>query len=335
MSPAWDKFIAEVWYGRHALRFVLIPLSWVFRLVAHLRRAAYQSGLLGVYRSPVPVIVVGNLTVGGTGKTPLVIWLAQLLRDYGFRPGVITRGYRGGARHWPQQVRPDSDVRVVGDEALLIARRTGLPVAAGPDRAQDIESLIEHSKVNIIVSDDGMQHYAMARDLEIAVLDGVRRLGNGYCLPAGPLREPAPRLAEVDLIVTQGLAGRGEFALRYDAKQVLRVDREMSVPLADFAPKSVHAVAATGNPESFFKLLRKHGFRITPHAFPDHYQFRRQDFEFGDDAPIVMTEKDAVKCEFLNDSRMWYVPIDIELPAVIESRLRTLLRNLFNGQEAA
>jgi tetraacyldisaccharide 4'-kinase len=336
MNDTLRNLVDDIWYGRHPARLALMPLTWLYRGVTALRRMVYESRLLNVYRAPVPVIVVGNITVGGTGKTPLVIWLARKLEEYGFKPGIVARGYRGAARSWPQQVRADSDAVAVGDEALLLARRTGLPVAVGPRRGDDIAALLKHAGVDIIVCDDGLQHYALARDLEIAVLDGVRRYGNGHCLPAGPLREPQARLAAVDLVVTNGLAARGEFAMRYLASHVHRVGHpEQKFTLAEFATKQVHAVAAIGNPDSFFALLKRNGFRITQHVFPDHHPFVREDLDFGDDLPVVMTEKDAVKCEHFNDARLWYVPIDVELPEVFERRFKTLLQEVFDGQEAA
>lgn len=324
--------LESLWYGQHPLRVPLLPLSWLFRGIAWVRRWIYASHLLNVYRAPIPVIVVGNITVGGSGKTPLTIWLAEALHRYGFKPGIIARGYRGRARRWPQQVRPDGDPVAVGDEAVLIARRTHLPVAVGPSRAANINALLRHSDVNIIVSDDGLQHYALARDIEIAVIDGVRRTGNGHCLPAGPLREPAGRLDEVDLLVTNGIAGRGEFSMRYRPGRLYRVgDDTRTLPLDGLNPQPVHAVAAIGNPDSFFTLLKKHGFRFTPHVFPDHHLFGAGDLDFGDDWPIVMTEKDAVKCEHFCDDRYWYLPVDVELPEVFERRLKTLLKQVLNG----
>jgi len=336
MNDTLRNLVDDIWYGRHPARLALLPFSWVYRGVSALRRTVYESRLLNVYRAPVPVIVVGNITVGGTGKTPLVIWIARKLEEYGFKPGIVARGYRGAARSWPQQVRADSDPVAVGDEALVLARRTGLPVAVGPQRSADIAALLKHAGVDIIVCDDGLQHYALARDLEIAVLDGVRRYGNGACLPAGPLREPAARLATVDLLVTNGLAARGEFAMRYVATNVHRVGAPQDkVPLAQFAGKEAHAVAAIGNPDSFFALLKRNGFRVTQHVFADHHLFTREDLAFGDGLPVIMTEKDAVKCEHFADPRLWYVPIDVELPDVFERRFKTLLQEVFDGQKAA
>lgn len=336
MHETLRNLVDDIWYGRHPARLLLMPLSWLFRAAIALRRLVYQSALLNVYRAPVPVIVVGNITVGGTGKTPLVIWLARKLQDEGFKPGIVARGYRGVARHWPQQVRADSDPLSVGDEAVVLARRSGVPVAVGPQRSADIAALLEHTDVDIIVCDDGLQHYALARDIEIAVLDGVRRYGNGGCLPAGPLREPPARLASIDLLVTNGLAARGEFAMRYLATRAYRVgDVSVSAALAEFADSPVHAVAAIGNPASFFELLKRNGLRITPHVFPDHHVFTRADLAFGDQQAVIMTEKDAVKCEHFADPRLWYVPIDVELPDVFERRFKTLLQEVFDGQKIA
>jgi tetraacyldisaccharide 4'-kinase len=336
MNDTLRNLVDDIWYGRHPARLALLPFSWLYRAVSAARRAMYASRLLSVYRAPVPVIVVGNITVGGTGKTPLVIWIARKLEEYGFKPGIVARGYRGAARSWPQQVRADSDAVAVGDEALVLARRTGLPVAVGPQRSADIAALLKHAGVDIIVCDDGLQHYALARDLEIAVLDGVRRYGNGACLPAGPLREPAARLATVDLLVTNGLAARGEFAMRYVASAAHRVGQsQISVPLADFVGREVHAVAAIGNPDSFFELLKRNGLRIKQHVFADHHLFTRDDLAFGDELAVIMTEKDAVKCEHFADARLWYVPIDVELPDVFERRFKTLLQEVCDGQEAA
>jgi tetraacyldisaccharide 4'-kinase len=323
---AVTNFVNEIWYGRHPLALALAPLGSLYRICGSLRRRAYQSGLLGSYRAPVPVIVVGNLTVGGTGKTPLVIWLAGYLKSMGYKPGVLARGYGGRARSWPQQVRPDSDPYTVGDEAIVIARRAHCPVAVGPDRRASAQALVEHADCDVLISDDGLQHYALERDIEIAVIDGVRRFGNGRCLPAGPLREPVSRLREVDMIVTYGVAGRGEFAMRYITTHALNVrHREQSVNLELLAPEPVHAVAAIGHPERFFTSLRSRGLRLIAHAFPDHHRFTPADLAFGDDLPILMTEKDAVKCESFATPQTWFVPATAELPEVFATRLETLL----------
>ncbi len=334
--PALDRVLEDVWYGRHPVGLALRPLGWCWQGIAGVRRHIYRSGLLGAYRAPVLVIVVGNLTVGGTGKTPLVIWLAGYLKSLGYRPGVVSRGYGGTARTWPQQVRPDSDPTTVGDEPIVIARRTRCPVTVSPRRAAGVAALIEHGDCDVVINDDGLQHYGLARDIEIAVVDGVRRFGNRQCLPAGPLREPVSRLRDCDLIVTNGVPGRGEFGMKYvplHAINVARPDRRKS--FAALAEEPVHAVAGIGNPERFFAMLRAQGLRVTPHPFPDHHRYRREDLAFGDDHAILMTEKDAVKCEAFASSRHWSIPITAELPEIFANRLDQLLKRGSDGQKIA
>jgi len=327
--PNVARFLNKVWYEPHPALVVFVPLGLVYAAVAGTRRALYRTGFLTRHHADVPVIVVGNLTVGGTGKTPLTIWLANFLRaELGYRPGIVARGYRGRARHWPQQVRPDSDPDTVGDEAIIIARRTGCPVAAGPDRVAAIDALLQHSDCDIVISDDGLQHYPLAGDVEIAVVDGVRRFGNGFCLPAGPLREPAGRLKSVDLIVTNGIAGRGEFAMRYVPRGLVPVGGGGLIPLDALHPRRIHAVAGIGNPERFFRMLKGLGFDVIEHAFDDHHPFVRDDFRFADGLPIVMTEKDAVKCERLALANAYALPVDAELPEVFAVRLRQRIRGL-------
>ncbi|MEE9552156.1 MAG: tetraacyldisaccharide 4'-kinase, partial [Gammaproteobacteria bacterium] len=217
-----------------------------------IRRLIYQSGLLPVQRAPVPVIIVGNISIGGTGKTPLVIWLANYLKQNGFNPGIISRGYGGAAKFWPQQVRGDSDPHMVGDEPVIIARRTRCPVAVSPNRYSAIEGLIKHKQCDIIISDDGLQHLAMARDIEIVVIDGIRRFGNKRCLPAGPLRESAHRLKKIDMIVSYGLPGKGEHHMEYIPLPLrLLIDEEKQCDLDQFKKNTVHAVAGTGYPARF------------------------------------------------------------------------------------
>ena len=275
---------------------------------------------------PVPVVMVGNLTVGGTGKTPLVTWLVTFLKESGYRPGVIARGYKGRARHWPQQVRADSDPLAVGDEAVLLAGCCGCPIAVAPDRVAAARALLEHSDCDLIVCDDGLQHYALKRDIEIAVIDGVRRIGNGYCLPAGPLREPSGRLAEVDLVVVNGLGRRGEYPMKMRAGRVINLDQKLeSRDLSSFARQSVHAVAGIGNPERFFVSLRQAGMLLEEHVFPDHHAYTAANLDFGDDRPVMMTEKDAVKCRNLCLTNAWYVPVTIEMTAEFGARVLDLL----------
>jgi len=209
------QFIEDLWYGKHFLSLLLTPVSWLYIAIVSLRRLAYVSGVLPVQQVSVPVIVVGNITVGGNGKTPLIIWLIEYLKDNGFQPAVVSRGYGGNIKQWPQQVRPDSNPAVVGDEPVLIAQRTLCPVAISPDRYSAAKALIETTECDVLLCDDGLQHYALNRDLEIVVTDGKRRFGNGRYLPAGPLRESIDRLKTVDMLVSNGREAKNEHLMEY------------------------------------------------------------------------------------------------------------------------
>lgn len=320
-------FCDRVWYQGHPAGVALAPVSWLYAGLMRVRRAAYDSGLLTTHQAPIPVIVVGNLTVGGTGKTPLTIWLANFLRaELGLRPGIVARGYRGKARHWPQQVRADSDPETVGDEPIIIARRTGCPVAVGPDRVASVDALLQYARCDIVISDDGLQHASLAADLEIVVVDGDRRFGNGRCLPAGPLREPVSRLRTADLVVSNGAALRGEFIMRYLPRGLRPLGEPgLVLPADEVHPRRVHVVAGIGNPDRFFRMVKGLGFDILPHAFPDHHPFVPQDLAFGDGLPILMTEKDGVKCEGFGLKNAYTVPVDAEMPEVFAIRLRQLV----------
>ena len=315
------------WYEPDPLGALLAPLGWVVALFAILRRAVYRAGMRRSWQVGCPVVVVGNLSVGGTGKTPLVIAVAKLLSRRGLRVGVVCRGYAGSASRWPRQVRPDSNPERVGDEAVLLARRTGCPVAAGPNRIAAARILVRRAKCDVILSDDGLQHLRLARDVEIVVVDGVRRHGNGRCLPAGPLREPLVRLASVDLVVVNGDARPGELEMQLVAGDAVSLtDAGVTRPLESFRGAPVHAVCAIGHAERFFRTLESHGLTITRHAFPDHHPFSEPEIDFGDGAPVLMTEKDAVKCERFAGVRHWYVPVEAALSDELEARLLESLR---------
>lgn len=323
-----------IWYGKSGWTTVLRPLSWLYVAIVVLRRLCYRLGIFKVTLPAVPVIVVGNLTVGGTGKTPLVIWLANYLQAAGFKPGIISRGYGGHAQRWPQQVRPDADPMVVGDEALVIARRTRCPMAVGPDRIASVNALLKYADVNVIISDDGLQHYALGRQIEIAVVDGVRQFGNGFCLPAGPLRERRTRLVEVDFIITNGVAMAGEQAMRYVGKDAINI-RDQSVRLLEsFRGEQLCAVAGIGNPDRFFNYIRGFGIRLTSRAFSDHHDFKHAELLFAGDQPLLMTEKDAVKCERFAAHNWWYVPIEVQLPDEFGKNLLAKLEKV-DGQKTA
>ena len=323
--------IEALWYGRHPLTLLLAPLSWLYLSALACRRFMYAAGILPMTRLPVPVIVVGNLTVGGTGKTPLVIWLARYLQTLAYKPGIVSRGYGGAAQPRAQWVEPGSDPALVGDEPVMLAQRTGRPVVVSPDRVEAAQALLRQTDCDILLSDDGLQHTSLARDVEIVVVDGDRRFGNGRCLPAGPLREPAARLDTVDLVVAGGSAATDEYLMEYTGLPVTSLDGGRKTELAGFRGARVHAVAGIGYPERFFSMLRRNGIDIREHAFPDHHAFRRADLEFSDCAAVLMTEKDAVKCRHFGLENAWYVPVDVKLPESFERKLRYLLEEVRHG----
>lgn len=327
------------WYHKHPLVMLLVPLSWLFCMVGILRRKAYQAHLLKVTRLPVPVIIVGNISVGGTGKTPLVVWLVDFLKQAGYKPAIISRGYGGAAQKWPQRVLPDSDAASVGDEAVLLARRCDCPMAVAPNRVAAARMVLENNGCDIIVCDDGLQHYALARDIEIAVIDGMRRFGNGYCLPAGPLREPPGRLDSVDFVVVNGEAAevinnQAQFSMHLHPGALRQVNGDNKIcDLGVFHGQVVHAVAGIGHPARFFQYLKASGIEIIEHAFPDHHPFTVQDLQFGDDASVIMTEKDAVKCRDFARENHWYMPVDAQLDSEFGERLlkQLKMRKVSNG----
>lgn len=328
MSSGIENSLTKAWYEKNALSLVLRPVSWLFCALVFLRRLAYKIKLFRSTQLPVPVVIVGNITVGGTGKTPLVIALAELLKRKGYRPGIISRGYRGKARSWPQQVRHDSDPVIVGDEAVLITRRTLCPMAVGPDRVAAGRALIQYNDCDIILSDDGLQHYKLKRNVEIAVIDGVRRFGNGFCLPAGPLREPVKRLQQVDLKFTNDSAANDEILMQYQINSLVSLnDSDTTCELSEFKGKQVHAIAGIGNPQRFFDQLRANGLGVIEHSFPDHHEYKRKDVMFNDNLAVIMTEKDAVKCFRYASENTWYLPVSIKLPENFESQFIDLLKS--------
>ncbi|HST28048.1 MAG TPA: tetraacyldisaccharide 4'-kinase [Rudaea sp.] len=293
----------------------LRALAAVFGALAGLRRSLYAIGLLPRMHLPVPVIVVGNIAVGGTGKTPLTVALVEALRERGFKPGVVSRGYGGSARE-PVLLDANTLPELAGDEACLIHRATSAVVAVGRNRAAAARLLLGKGDVDVIVADDGLQHYRLRRDAEICVIDGERRFGNGRLLPAGPLREPLARLACVDFRVCNGgqpQPGEVPMGLTGDTAVSLS-DSARTRPLREFAGQRAHAVAGIGNPQRFFVQLRALGIAVVEHSFPDHHAFVAVDLAFGDDAPVLMTEKDAVKCAGFAQATWWSVPVRTELP---------------------
>ena len=300
-------------------------MSLAFRVVVFLRRLGYLVRLLPSARAGIPVVAIGNLTVGGSGKTPLAIHVAELLKARRWSPAIVSRGY-GGTAHAPRAVSLASDPAEVGDEPVLMARRAGCPVWVGADRAAVAVRLREeHPDCDVIVLDDGLQHYGLRRDLEIAVVD-ARAFGNGFMLPAGPLREPRTRLWSVDAVVAHGTHAVKGYAMRLEGDEAHRAtDARERRKLQSFAGERVHAVAGIGDPNRFFQHLSTLGLKLVPHPFPDHHPFRERDLEFGDGAPVLMTEKDAVKCKRFARPQHWVLPVRaVPDPAFDEWLLRRL-----------
>ena len=321
MTPA--ERIQQHWRTPTVVSIALTPLSFVYWLAIKLRRAAYLLGLFKVHRFEIPVVVVGNLTVGGTGKTPFVMALAAQLKKRGWRPGIVSRGYRGDVSG-AELVPADGDPRRFGDEPVLVAQKTGFPVAVARRRAHAVDELSKES-VDIVVSDDGLQHYAMGRSAEIVMIDGIEGLGNGFLLPAGPLREPAARLASADIRVRRG----GEASLgEYSISAALGLARNLvsgeEIALDEFSDGPLAALAGIHRPERFFRLLKQHGLSINEHPFPDHHQFCADDIPR--ETTVLMTEKDAVKCGRFATDRCWSVAQVTEIPEALIDELENVIR---------
>jgi len=333
------KWLHRMWYEGASSYQMLLPLSGLYWVLITLRRCLYEMGILSRHRAPVPVIIIGNITAGGTGKTPVTIWLAQELRNRGFSPGIVSRGYGGSRSSTSLRVDVASDPEVVGDEPVLLAKRTGCPVVVDANRSRAAQMLVDE-KVNVIIADDGLQHYRLERTYEICVIDGARGLGNRLLIPAGPLRETIDRLSRVDQVIVNGRIGdmKGELtaveqnAIEFQllASEVSRLNGSLTRAIEKFAGTTVHAVAAIGNPSRFFDMLRAHGIQVIEHALRDHSKLTRADIEFGDDFDVLMTEKDAVKLDAVSADKYWTVPVELQIdPQVsgpwleqIESRLR-------------
>lgn len=322
-----ERWLQRQWYRFGLAQLMLLPLSWLFGGLAALRRLCYRRKLLSSYRLPVPVIVVGNISIGGTGKTPLVLWLAENLQQQGYRPGIVSRGY-GGDAATVAAVGADSDTALVGDEPVLLARRSACPVWVGRDRVAAARALLAaNPQCNLIISDDGLQHYRLQRDIEIAVVDGERGLGNGHLLPAGPLREGRRRLKSVDAIVINGgRTGVSGYTMRLEARSFRNLrDPARMLKAADLNGKSVCAIAGIGNPARFFQQLRDMGLKFEPHAFPDHHAFQPADLQSLGAEAILMTEKDAVKCAAFAQENWWYLPVQAVIaPGLLASIMQKL-----------
>ncbi|MGQ9451273.1 MULTISPECIES: tetraacyldisaccharide 4'-kinase [Leclercia] len=325
--------IARIWSGESPLWLLLLPLSWLYGLVSGLIRLSYKAGLKRAWRAPVPVVVVGNLTAGGNGKTPVVIWLVEQLTRRGIRVGVVSRGYGGKAERYPLLLTPQTTTAEAGDEPVLIFQRTGAPVAVSPVRSEAVQALLNQTDVQIVITDDGLQHYALARDKEIVVIDGVRRFGNGWWLPAGPMRERASRLHSVDaVIVNGGTAQAGEIPMQLRpglAVNLLTGERRDVAELPGLV-----AMAGIGHPPRFFSTLEACGARLLNRVPLADHQALSLSQVAGFTAPgqtLIMTEKDAVKCRSFARDNWWYLPVDAELQGEQPERLLQELIALAGG----
>lgn len=318
--------IDRIWYGGEPAPIWMRLLVPVYRILRAIMQLSWRSGLRKPICLPVPVIIVGNISAGGTGKTPLVLALIEALRARGWKPGVVSRGY-GGSAITPTLLDDDPDSSIVGDEPSLIRRRSGAPVAIGR-RRPDAARLLLDAGVDVILADDGLQNPSLSRDIEICVIDGQRRFGNGMMLPAGPMRESTARLREVDFVVCNGgKAQQGEIPMSLHGDHAQRLDSGAEHRLlSDFVGSTVHAVAAIGNPQRFFNSLRAQRITVIEHAFADHHALASADLEFGDELPVMMTEKDAVKCFEFADARCWKVPVSAELPSSFFDAIHSHLR---------
>jgi tetraacyldisaccharide 4'-kinase len=327
IEPHWQSFTP--------VSAALCPFSLIFGAAAGARRAAYGAGLIPSVKLPVPVIVAGNITAGGTGKTPLALWLAAYLRARGRTPGIVCRGY-GARLSTPQRVLPDSDPSACGDEAVLLARRSGCEVWAGADRVAVARSLLAaRPACDVLISDDGLQHYALARDVELCVVDAARGFGNGWLLPAGPLRERPSRLATVDAVVVNAGDGTAlhpsiariparaaRFTMKLEGREFRNIlNPGQRVGPEHFSGRRLHAIAGIGNPQRFFSQLQALGLEFAARPFPDHHRFTASDLAYAGAEVVLMTEKDAVKCRSFAAQTHWELPVD----AVPDSALGELV----------
>ena len=307
--------ITAAWYAGHPALSLLRPLEWLYRAVVQRKRARFLAGEGVIYRAPVPVVVVGNITVGGTGKTPMILWLIEHCRRQGLRVGVVSRGYGAQPPQLPWRVQADQAASVAGDEPLLIVQRSGVPLMIDPDRSRAVAALLAVEPLDLILSDDGLQHYRLARDLELVLIDAARGLGNRHCLPAGPLREPVERLQSVDALLYNGASRdlQDGYGFTLQPRTLVNLRSGEQQPLSHFpAGQALHAVAGIGNPQRFFNTLERLHWRPVAHAFADHASYSAELLRFSPALPVLMTEKDAVKCRTFAADDWWYLAVDAE-----------------------
>ncbi|CAC9575930.1 Tetraacyldisaccharide 4'-kinase (EC 2.7.1.130) [uncultured Gammaproteobacteria bacterium] len=298
---------------RSTVNYLLLPVSVVFYLLSFVRKILYRIGLLSTYHFDAPVVVVGNITVGGSGKTPIVMALVKHFKQQGKKVGVVSRGYGGTHTKGSLLVDKNTLASLSGDEPLLIATQSDVWVMVNKNRAQAVRDLITQYKLDIVISDDGLQHYAMGRRVEVAVVDGERRFGNGFFLPAGPLREPVARLKSVDFVINNGAQHTGEYTSKLTPKSFINLSTGVAQSLDFFEKIACYAVAGIAHPQRFFDTLSELGILVEPHAFSDHYAFTEKDLSFTKDYPIIMSAKDCVKCRQFATKQMWYLHSEVDL----------------------
>jgi tetraacyldisaccharide 4'-kinase len=322
-----ESALVIAWYQGAWWLYLLRPLECLFRSVVALRKGLYRSGTVKQFTPCKPVVVVGNITVGGTGKTPIVLALIEYLQSQGMRPGLVSRGYGASRSGFPHSVSERSQAEDCGDEALLIYQRTGCPCVVSPRRVDAVQRLLTDFDVDVILSDDGLQHYALGRHMEIAVLDENRRIGNGFCLPAGPLREPASRLNTVDYVLYRG-SDKLDQGVQYIAIALVHLVTGQKVAVAPgVLGHEVYAVSGIGQPEQFYQTLTASGFHTDVRTFADHHAYNRRDFLGLEDKPIIMTEKDAVKCRGLVGDNAWYLKIEARIPSALLGAVLALAKD--------
>ncbi|MCX7182227.1 MAG: tetraacyldisaccharide 4'-kinase [Candidatus Methylopumilus sp.] len=330
MTPS--ETLTKIHYSKSLVSLLLLPLSAVFLLISFIRKTLYQFNFLKSFKLKIPVIVVGNITSGGTGKTPLIIYLANELKKNGYRPGIISRGY-GSKTEGVMEVSQKSDVAEAGDEPMLIQKHTHLPVFVSKDRVLAAKALVKkYAKTDVILSDDGIQHYRLRRDLEVLVIDGTRKFGNGYLLPAGPLREFRSKLKTVDAIVcNHKKVIDGSYLMKYKGHFLINLKTNKKIHLNNLSLKNIHAIAGIGNPDRFFDYLKTFNIVFNSSAFQDHYKFSKKDFRDMNDKNIIMTEKDAVKCQQFSRNNFWYLPVIAEVDSKFTDVILKKLRYINHG----
>jgi len=327
------QWLQSAWYHGHPALHLLRPLEWLYRAVVKRKRQRFLAGEQ-VYRPPVPLIVMGNLTVGGTGKTPLILWLIEHCRARGLRVGVVSRGYGAKPPTLPFRVTTQESAAVCGDEPLMLVKRSGVPLMIDPNRSRAVQALLKEEPLDLILSDDGLQHYRLARDLELVLIDQTRGLGNRHCLPAGPLREPPERLKSVDTCLINGASSDSEDGFAFNLKPVALVHLASghTEALSYFpAEQKLHALAAIGNPERFFRTLEALGWQPIRHPLPDHAAPNLKQLNFSPDLPLVMTEKDAVKCASIAPPNSWYLKVDAAPSPAFMAWFDQQLKRLIKG----